>query len=100
MTRRLISGDAFTRRYQVTDDSTGAVIGYDDEQIPTQEQANEVTLRTRLRTLAEATRTYLALATPTAAQQAAQVRRSARVTLILARLALQDLADITDTDGS
>jgi hypothetical protein len=88
------------RAWEIRDDATGALICVSCETEPTVEQANESTLRTRLRTLAEATRTYLAIATPTAAQQAAQVRRSARITLILARLALQDLADITDTDGA
>jgi hypothetical protein len=96
---KIVSDDGVTRVVDHVDDTTGEVTCRSIEQIPTAEQVNESTLRTRLRTLVEATRTYLAIATPTAAQQAAQVRRSARITLILARLALQDLADITDTDG-
>jgi len=99
MRRELVSENGTVRRWRVISDA-GNAVGYDDETIPTPEQVNEATLQERLCTLAVATRTYLALTTPTAAQTTAQVRRSARVQLILTRLALRDLADITDTEGN
>ena len=55
------------------------------------------TIEDRLRQALDANRTYLAIATPTAAQQRAQVARLTRQTTALIRRLLRDLTDTSDT---
>ncbi len=57
---------------------------------------NDSTLRRRLRRFVQDNNDFLALATPTNAQQLAQLRRLTREATNLIRLALDDLNDITD----
>jgi len=61
------------------------------------EVANEATIEDRLRARLDANRTYLALDTPTAAQQRAQVARLTRQNTALIRHLLRDLTDTSDT---
>ena len=61
------------------------------------EVANEATIEDRLRQALDANRTYLAIATPTAAQQRAQVARLTRQNTALIRRLLRDLTDTSDT---
>jgi len=56
-----------------------------------------VTVEDRLRQALDANRTYLALDTPTAAQQRAQVARLTRQNTALIRHLLRDLTDTSDT---
>lgn len=70
------------------DDATG------DERI-TYANPNEQTLRQQARQAMDANRTYLALATPTAAQTTAQVKALTRQVQALIRFTLDDL---TGTD--
>ena len=58
---------------------------------------NQRTIEDRLRQALDANRTYLAIATPTAAQQRAQVARLTRQTTALIRHLLRDLTDTSDT---
>lgn len=60
-------------------------------------EANGQTVQRRARTALTANATYLALAAPTNAQNAAQIQRLTRECSALIRLALADLATITDT---
>ena len=55
------------------------------------------TIEDRLRQALDTNRTYLAIATPTAAQQRAQVARLTRQTTALIRRLLRDLTDTSDT---
>ncbi len=55
------------------------------------------TLEDRLRSALDANRTYLAIATPTAAQQRAQLARLTRQNTALIRHLLRDLTDTSDT---
>ena len=55
------------------------------------------TIEDRLRSALDANRTYLAIATPTAAQQRAQVARLTRQNTALIRHLLRHLADTSDT---
>ena len=55
------------------------------------------TIEDRLRSRLDANRTYLALDTPTAAQQRAQVARLTRQNTALIRHLLRDLTDTSDT---
>ena len=96
---------------QVVDngDGTGTRTAYDaDGNATTVEQVTglpvpdptEVAARTiedRLRSRLDANRTYLALDTPTAAQQRAQVARLTRQNTALIRHLLRDLTDTSDT---
>lgn len=59
--------------------------------------ANAETLRTRLRQALAANATYLALGTPTNAQNLAQIRALTRECSALIRSALAELDDITGT---
>ena len=74
--------------------STGAVTG-----LPVESPAdrNQRTVEDRLRSALDANRTYLAIATPTAAQQRAQVARLTRQNTALIRRLLRDLTDTSDT---
>lgn len=94
MTRTLIETTAAHRRYRVTDDA-GAVIGEDVEQILTGSEANAQTLRDRAGAALAANATYLALSSPTAAQNTTQVQRVTKECSALIRLAL-NLLDSTD----
>ena len=58
---------------------------------------NARTIEDRLRARLDANRTYLAIDTPTAAQQRAQVARLTRQTTALIRHLLRDLTDTSDT---
>lgn len=58
---------------------------------------NADTIRDRLRTALDANVAYLALATPTTAQQRTQIERLTRQTNALLRLALDD---VDSTDGT
>ena len=96
---------------QVTDngDGTGTRTVYDaDGNVTSTEQVtglpveraadrNQRTVEDRLRSALDANRTYLAIATPTAAQQRAQVARLTRQTTALIRHLLRDLTDTSDT---
>ena len=96
---------------QVTDngDGTGTRTVYDaDGNVTSTEQVtglpvespadrNQRTIEDRLRQALDANRTYLAIATPTAAQQRAQVARLTRQTTALIRHLLRDLTDTSDT---
>lgn len=62
--------------------------------------ANETALQTRLRAFRARNNEFLALTAPTAAQRNAQVARLTREANALIRLALRDLANIDDANGS
>ena len=74
--------------------STGAVTGLP---IPDPTDVAARTIEDRLRSGLDANRTYLAIATPTAAQQRAQVARLTRQNTALIRHLLRHLADTSDT---
>ena len=74
--------------------STGAVTGLP---VPDPTEVATRTLEDRLRSRLDANRTYLALDTPTAAQQRAQVARLTRQNTALIRHLLRDLTDTSDT---
>ena len=74
--------------------STGAVTGLP---IPDPTDVAARTIEDRLRSALDANRTYLAIATPTAAQQRAQVARLTRQNTALIRHLLRDLTDTSDT---
>ena len=70
------------------------------EHVDIPDDPTEVAARTiedRLRRALDANRTYLAIATPTAAQQRAQVARLTRQNTALLRHLLRDLTDTSDT---
>ena len=77
-------------------DSTPTTLTIDVDRTPA-EVANEATIEDRLRQALDANRTYLAIATPTAAQQRAQVARLTRQNTALIRHLLRDLTDTSDT---
>ena len=58
---------------------------------------NQRTIEDRLRAALDSNKAYLALDTPTAAQQRAQVARLTRQTTALIRHLLRDLTDASDT---
>jgi len=74
--------------------STGAVTGLP---VPDPTEVAARTIEDRLRSALDANRTYLALDTPTAAQQRAQVARLTRQNTALIRHLLRDLTDTSDT---
>ena len=74
--------------------STGAVTGLP---VPDPTDRNQRTIEDRLRNALDANRTYLAIGTPTAAQQRAQVARLTRQNTALIRRLLRDLTDTSDT---
>lgn len=74
--------------------STGAVTGLP---IPDPTDVAARTIEDRLRNALDANRTYLAIATPTAAQQRAQLARLTRQNTALIRRLLRDLTDTSDT---
>ena len=81
-------------------DKSGAVVSTEAVALPVPdpaEVANEATVEDRLRAGLDANRTYLAIATPTAAQQRAQVARLTRQNTALIRHLLRHLADTSDT---
>jgi len=94
-TRKLVpTGDSRVRLFQVFDDA-GKLIGTDEEPIPTPEEANEATIRSRMAPLLAASVAHQALPSPTVAQTAAQRQRDTRLTVALTKLALGQL-DATD----
>ena len=74
--------------------STGAVTGLP---IPDPTDVAARTIEDRLRNALDANRTYLAIDTPTAAQQRAQLARLTRQNTALIRRLLRDLRDTSDT---
>ena len=89
-------------------DGTGTRTVYEDGQAVATEQVtglpvespadrNQRTIEDRLRAALDANRTYLAIDTPTAAQQRAQVGRLTRQNTALIRRLLRDLTDTSDT---
>lgn len=64
--------------------------------VPT-ELANARDLQTKARSALAANAAYLALASPTAVQNTAQIKLLTRETNALIRLLLYDLADVSDT---
>ena len=97
MPQRLINDDGTTRVWEHTDVS-GNVVGSSVERyvLGTATQ-NAETLRTRLRQALATNATYLALGTPTNAQNLAQIRALTRECSALIRSALAELDDITGT---
>lgn len=97
MPQRLINDDGTTRVWKHTDVS-GNVVGSSVERyvLDTATQ-NAETLRTRLRQALATNATYLALGTPTNAQNLAQIRALTRECSALIRSALAELDDITGT---
>lgn len=93
-TRQLISDNGVVRRYRVLNDA-GQPIGFDEEVIPTPQEANATTLRDRAAQALTANATFLALGVPTNAQVLTQVQRLTRECSALIRLAM-DLLDTTD----
>ena len=93
-TRELISDDGRVRRFRVFNDA-GERIGIDEEIVPTPEQVNAVTLRSRLLQALAANAAYLGLATPTNAQNTAHLRRATQELSALIRLMLE-LLDTTE----
>jgi len=93
-TRELISNDGRVRRFRVFNDA-GQQIGTDDELIPTPEEVNAVTLRSRLLQQLAANAAYLGLPTPTNAQNTVHLRRVTQQNSALIRLMLE-LLDTTD----
>jgi len=96
MPRTLLSDDGVTRRYQVTNGS-GQFIGFDEEHVPTLEEANGATLRDRAQQALAANATYLAIGAPNNAQVVAQVARLTRECSGIIRLLLGVL---DSTDGT
>lgn len=89
-------------------DGTGTLTVYEDGQavatkqvtgLPVEraEDRNQRTIEDRLRAALDANRTYLAIDTPTAAQQRAQVARLTRQNTALIRHLLRDLTDTSNT---
>lgn len=89
-------------------DGTGTRTVYEDGQavatkqvtgLPVEraEDRNQRTIEDRLRAALDANRTYLAIDTPTAAQQRAQVARLTRQNTALIRHLLRDLTDTSNT---
>lgn len=89
-------------------DGTGTRTRYDADGNATVEQVtglpvesvedrNQRTIEDRLRQALDMNKAYLALDTPTAAQQRAQVARLTRQTTALIRHPLRDLTDTSDT---
>lgn len=73
--------------------STGAVA----LDVPDPAEVAARTIEDRLRSGLDANKAYLAIGTPTAAQQRAQVARLTRQTTALIRHLLRDLTDTSDT---
>lgn len=96
MPRILISDDGVIRRYRVTD-AGGTTIGYDDELIPTAEDTNAATLRSRAQQALTANAAFLAVGSPTNAQTLTQVQRLTRECSALIRLLLGQLDDTAGT---
>jgi hypothetical protein len=61
--------------------------------------ANRRTVEDRVRAYITASKTFLAIPSPTNAQVAAQVRRNTQAIIGLAKLALNDLTDLDGTNG-
>ena len=93
-TREPISDDGRVRRFRVYNDA-GQQIGTDEEIVPTPEQANAVTLRSRLLQALAVNAAHLAKATTTTAENTAHLRRVTQQNSALIRLMLE-LLDTTE----
>lgn len=96
MPRTLIETTATFRRYRVTD-AQGRVIGEDREPVLSARETNEQDLRGKAAQALAANATFLAIASPTAAQVTTQVQRLTRECNALIRLAIGALDDAADT---
>lgn len=93
--RTLIREDVRHQVWEIRDAVTGALICTSVEPIPTVEDINTETLRSRAAAALAANATFLALGAPTNAQVLAQVQRLTRECSALIRLAV-NLLDSTD----
>jgi hypothetical protein len=96
MPRTLIETTAAHRRYRVTD-AQGRVIGEDMEPILSGTDLTRQQIQDKAAQALVANKTFLALATPTAAQVTTQIQRLTRETNALIRLMLGLLDDASDT---
>lgn len=96
MPRTLIETTATFRRYRVTN-AQGAVIGEDVEQILAGRELNEQDIRAKAAQALTVNATFLAIASPTAAQVTTQVQRLTRECNALIRLMIGALDDAADT---
>lgn len=95
-TRQLIVDNGVTRLYRVLD-GAGQPVGFDEEPVAGTPVANASALSDRAAQALAANATYLAIATPTNAQVAAQVQRLTKECSALIRLLLGLLDDTTGT---
>ena len=93
-TRELISNDGRARRFRVFNDA-GQQIGTDEELIPTPDEVNAATIRSRLLQALAANAAHLAKTTTTNAENTAHLRRVTQELSALIRLMLE-LLDTTD----
>lgn len=94
-TRRLVpTSDSRIRLFQVFNDS-GQQIGTDEEPVPTPEETNSATMRSRLLQQLAANAAHLAKTTPTNTENTAHLRRITQQNSALIRLMLE-LLDTTD----
>lgn len=92
-TRHLVETTAAHRVYEIRSGTT--VVGRDVETIPTADAVAAATLTVRARAALAANRAFLDIATPSAAQNAAQINALTRQVNALARIMLGAL-DSTD----
>ncbi len=96
MSRELVTDDGVIRRYRVLN-AQGVEIGWDVEHVPTVEEQNATTLRERVEGALTTNAAFLAIASPTNAQNAAQVKTLTRQMSGLIRLTL---SRTESTEGS